>query len=291
MNEINTKKQLSNFGNIDHPIAIGAMGGSGTRIVAQILIESGIFLGDDLNKANDNLWFTRLFKDPFWFKDANKNELDSRLRIFEKLMTKRRLNKKELKELYLASINNTTFRTKKKELLKVFLKSFTFSPSKKLWGWKEPNTHLYIKQLSDYFKNLKYIHVIRHGLDMAFAKNKQQLINWGDNFGILPSEDGKSLPYFQLEYWIRSNFIAIENARSILNDRFYLLYFDELCMNPSNEIRRIFNFLDIPLKKELFSYLITIPKIPKTSGRYKVKDLSLFTKDQLIQIEKLGFSI
>lgn len=46
----------------DNVIAIGALGGSGTRICAQILIELGVFMGHDLNNANDNLLFTRLFK-------------------------------------------------------------------------------------------------------------------------------------------------------------------------------------------------------------------------------------
>ena len=49
-------------------IAIGALGGSGTRAVAQVFLEAGIYMGDDLNRANDNLIFTRLFKDPNWYK-------------------------------------------------------------------------------------------------------------------------------------------------------------------------------------------------------------------------------
>ena len=46
-------------------IAIGALGGSGTRAIAQVLMDAGIYLGDSLNNANDNKLFTRLFKNPF----------------------------------------------------------------------------------------------------------------------------------------------------------------------------------------------------------------------------------
>src|SRR5690348_1121191 len=44
------------------PVAIGGVGGSGTRVVASFLQMLGYFLGDDLNSELDNLWFTLLFK-------------------------------------------------------------------------------------------------------------------------------------------------------------------------------------------------------------------------------------
>jgi hypothetical protein len=44
------------------PVIIGGVGGSGTRLIAQMLKELGFYLGSDLNSANDNLWFTLLFK-------------------------------------------------------------------------------------------------------------------------------------------------------------------------------------------------------------------------------------
>lgn len=48
-------------------IAIGAVGGSGTRVVAKIFMDAGVFVGDDLNAQNDNLTFTQLFKNPDWY--------------------------------------------------------------------------------------------------------------------------------------------------------------------------------------------------------------------------------
>ena len=47
---------------IKPPVAIGGVGGSGTRLIAQILHEAGFYLGDDLSYAIDNLWFTLLFR-------------------------------------------------------------------------------------------------------------------------------------------------------------------------------------------------------------------------------------
>src|SRR6266550_6138718 len=44
------------------PVAIGGVGGSGTRLVAEILRHLGYYMGRDLNEASDNLWFTLLFR-------------------------------------------------------------------------------------------------------------------------------------------------------------------------------------------------------------------------------------
>jgi len=68
------------------PVVVGGLGGSGTRVVAEILIEFGFYLGSDLNAANDNLWFTLLFKRPRWFVGSSNGEIFKALRIFEKAM-------------------------------------------------------------------------------------------------------------------------------------------------------------------------------------------------------------
>jgi hypothetical protein len=45
-----------------HVLAIGGIGGSGTRIGAAFLQILGYYIGDDLNEPLDNLWLTLLFK-------------------------------------------------------------------------------------------------------------------------------------------------------------------------------------------------------------------------------------
>ena len=53
-------------------VAAGALG-SGTRVIAQILINLGINLGG-VNEPNDNLIFTALFKSPKWYKLSHQKE-------------------------------------------------------------------------------------------------------------------------------------------------------------------------------------------------------------------------
>ena len=63
------------------PIAVGGIGGSGTRLIADCLRELDLFIGGDLNPAYDNLWFTLLFKhqDVLAISDA---EFDQRAAVF-----------------------------------------------------------------------------------------------------------------------------------------------------------------------------------------------------------------
>ena len=70
-------------------VVVSGVGGSGTRIIAELLNKMGFYLGNDLNSANDNLLFTLLFKKPKWFM-LNSNEksfeIYKRLNLFKKIM-------------------------------------------------------------------------------------------------------------------------------------------------------------------------------------------------------------
>lgn len=71
------------------PVVVGALGGSGTRLIARILMESGFFMGSDLNRERDNLWFTLLFKRPRWFAEVatkDPGQIRTAMRIMEKAM-------------------------------------------------------------------------------------------------------------------------------------------------------------------------------------------------------------
>ena len=56
---------------VSPPLVIGGLGGSGTRVVADIVLAQGWYLGQDLNRAKDNLLFTLLFKRPYWRKQLS----------------------------------------------------------------------------------------------------------------------------------------------------------------------------------------------------------------------------
>jgi len=273
-------------------IAIGALGGSGTRAIAQVLIEAGIYMGDDLNGPNDNLIFTRLFKNPSWYANASKEEINKRLDAFRDYMEQDRLSFNSAAVLIKASMTNPTFRQNKKLAKNILRKIFSASKERSIWGWKEPNTQIFIDEISDYFPNLKYIHIVRHGLDMAFSKNTQQLRNWGHRYDIHLSgkETDDEIAYKQMEYWVRSTQDAVTKGKK-LGERFLLINHSTFCQQPIEEIDKLIQFLGAEVKKNKLNELYQVPKKPTTLGRYKNHDLQMFDERHISYVKKMGFEL
>jgi hypothetical protein len=227
-------------------IAIGALGGSGTRAIAEVLIQSGIYMGDDLNNANDNLIYTRLFKNPDWYANSSDIKKPRRMRVFENYMRFNKLSFRDLIELFIASKSNPTFHSTAKFYLRNTKKLFGKGIDRVNWGWKEPNTQIYMLELLNFFDKLKYIHVLRHGLDMAFSNNKQQLKNWGWKYNIIldENETGDELAIKQLDYWIESTKDVLEKSKQY-NNRFLLINHTNFCNQPKAVIDKILAFSDI----------------------------------------------
>lgn len=275
-------------------IAIGALGGSGTRVVAEILENLDIFIGNDLNGAKDNLLYTRLFKNINWYKSSSIEDRFIRHQIFEKCMTGVNLSFSERIEFFKAAKSNTLWKSSLSYYKNIFFgSSLIASKSHNKWGWKEPNTHIFIEDIHRYFKGLKYIYVIRHGLDMAYSSNKQQLHNWGFLYGInVNSNDtAESLAKKQLQFWIKSSERAISLGQELFNENFYILNHQKLCEKPRAEIEKLVSFLSLNINEEQIKNIAKLPKMPRTSGRYKSKDISVFSEEELNKTKSLGFTI
>ncbi len=273
-------------------IAIGALGGSGTRAIAEVLIHSGIYMGDDLNGPNDNLIFTRLFKNPDWYRKSSDSQKQKRMSLFENYMRFNKLSLQELNELYLASKSNPTFHSTSKFYLRVVKKLFSKGKNTDNWGWKEPNTHIYMNELLDFFDELKYVHVLRNGLDMAFSNNKQQLNNWGWKYNIRldGKESDNELAVKQFDYWIESTKDVLEKSKKYSN-RFLLINHTNFCNQPKIEIDKLLEFAGINLSISEKEELYRIPKNTGSNNRYKNKDLSIFESEKIEYVKKLGFEI
>lgn len=272
-------------------IAIGALGGSGTRAVAKIVKESGVFIGDELNGPLDNLIFTRLFKNPKWNKKAAISDINFRLSVFEKYMKGEKLDFGSFYELLKVAKSNKLSPSRYNFYFNVLKRRAILEKPRDVWGWKEPNTQFYIKEVLDYFPDLKYIHVIRNGLDMAFSTNKQQLHNWHWKFNI--DKDFKNKESFnQLNLWIRSTKKVIKIAQEEkYKNRILILNHTALCDNPKEEIDRIIDFCGIPLSQEKLNKLYEIPGDKGSNDRYKNYDLSIFDSEQLKFVESMGFNL
>jgi hypothetical protein len=307
---------------IDPYICVGGIGGSGTRVIAMILASLGLNMGNDLNEAFDNLTFTLLFKrkDILDISDTEFNQL--RL-IYEKLFTNETFNKKEIKLIYSLIkkdrpghpskwlkervsnlINKTKFfenwLTDKNVIDDIQLRNKFKSLTDKLttnklpidlnglWGWKEPNTHVILERMLKYYSNMKYIHVMRNGLDMAFSNNQNQVLLWGRQ--LLKKSDFKNIHNASLKYWCLVTKKIIKLGKMMGSDRFLLINFDKLCSRPSKYLKKICNFLNISKKAVRgLKYLIEPPS--NSIGKFCSQDLSIFDLEDILYVKKLGFNV
>jgi hypothetical protein len=288
------------------PVVIGGVGGSGTRVVGEIMRRLQVYIGANLNKAGDNKWFTLLCKLPRWDPDPDgpdATQIRRSLSILEKAMTGVLVPTREDRRAISAVAHRCSDFTKQGDLRddrsKAWLADVTDTlihsrgqvrEDSPLWGWKEPNSHLFLPHLRTYFGDrLRYVHVIRHGIYMAHSRNQAQASRWGSQFGI---EGGVSTnPVRSLDYWIASNGLAIERGRAMPEGTFLLVNHDDLCRSPRVEVRRFVEFLGIETPEETMEELMALPN-PPLPLEFTLEQMRLeFGDERLAKVRALGFSL
>ena len=223
------------------PLVIGGSGGSGTRLVCQFFQHLGYNMGSDLNEALDNLLFTFLLKRPGYFKDLHDPKITSAIILFNKA-TNGSLNLLDRLRLYLAYKNNNHAIDANEMHFKRarYKKALGAKPKDKPWGWKEPNNQLFIQHIHSYYRDVKYIHVIRNGYYMCQSSNQQQLRNWGDWFGIQPTSTSL---IDQAKFWIAINSNTIKYCQEHLRNQFLIVNYDDLLLESDKIKREIYAFI------------------------------------------------
>lgn len=279
------------FQNINSPVVVGGVGGSGTRVVAQMLMQAGVYMGEMLNEPNDNLWFTLLFRRPNLLKRKSVEEQMQLLEIFRKRMFAEKISfteKMKVRGTALEFISNRYIKSSEWFSLPMKIsKSIcgsTRASDNNYWGWKEPNTHFYIPLLAKKFPEMKYLLVMRNGLDMAFSNNQIQLRNFGNEYGISGFSAADSL-----QYWILANKKAIERGEKLLGKNFKVLRLEDLCANAEAETKKLLEWAEIKFDDDLLKKISSIPQLPQSSDRFKENDLSIFTPHQLEAVKQLGY--
>lgn len=282
---------------LDGPVIVGGLNGSGTRVVARILQEMGYYLGQDFNEALDNLWFTLLLKRPRWYlqhREPDDPAVQQVLDLLTRLMMGQdKLSPADWRYILSAAVS---YSFEHREHKSVWVSRRVMSMARRTaisqsdfkgWGWKEPHSHFYLPYLARHFPTMKYIHMIRHGLDMAFSGKPEQHDKWGDLFGIEagPSANERTM----LEFWLKANQRAVQLGEELLGERFMVLLFDKLCDEPEAQITRIVDFLGV--QKVNLDLLVKIPQKPDTKGRYKRHDISIFSPDEIEQVRAFGFQV
>jgi hypothetical protein len=272
------------------PVAIGGIGGSGTRVVAAIAARAGLTLGDDLNGVLDNLTFTLLFKRPEVVAAAD-SEFAALTGIFVKAM--RGLGSLTRPEQDLVARAAATPRAQhvvpwlRERARRLDAAAADARPRPERWGWKEPNTHVVLDRLCAALPSLRYVHVARHGLDMAYSANQNQLRLWGPLFLGGPID---ITPASALAYWCAVHRRVLACADD-MGDDFLLVSYDDLCREPHEQVARLLDFLGVGVPAPELARLAGIVVRPPSIGRYAAHGLAGFDAADLAYVEQLGFAL
>ena len=156
------------------------------------------------------------------------------------------------------------------------------------WGWKEPNTHIILERLLKYYPKMKYIHLMRNGLDMAFSENQNQVKLWGRQ--LLKESDFINIHYASLKYWCLVHKNIIKLGKKMGLDYFLLINFDKLCLEPRKYLKIICKFLNVS-KKAIRGLKPLIEPPSGSVGKFRSHDLSIFDPEDIIYVKELGFDI
>jgi len=271
------------------PVVIGGVGGSGTRLIAQICGELGLYMGEDQNAALDNLWFTLLFKrvESLSCDDPQMAEL---IDILIRGMTGYAPIGPQQQRL-IRTLGDTDRPQHPAAWLQQRAQSLLATrrvlASDERWGWKEPNSHIVLDELVRYLPGMRYVHVMRHGLDMAYSDNQNQLRLWGPS---VLAGDCEVNPRNSLRYWCWVHQRMLE-ARDRLGSVFLLLNYDRFCVDPAPGLDALAAHIGVALTPAQRSSMLTLVKPPESIGRYRSHATDQFRAEDIALVRRLGYEV
>ena len=268
-------------------VAVGGVGGSGTRLVAELLRALGLQMGDQcLNRASDALWFTLLFKRAE-IMAVDEAEFD----LLTHSMVAGLTGGSPLSQAWIDHVRNLASTPRSHhptEPLRAAAESLILAARQPAhgipWGWKEPNTHVVIERLWQRLPRLRYVHVVRNGLDMAFSRNQQQVELWG---AAMLGGPASPTPARSLHYWCR-----VQQRMQVLHAanpaRMYWLDYDALCRDPRATLPALLSFLGLP-SEAVDDALIERLGVVVPVSRHCDEQLREFAPADVAYVHSLGY--
>jgi Sulfotransferase family len=280
---------MLNHPDVPSPVAVGGIGGSGTRVVAALLVLLGYYLGDDLNEPIDNLWFTLLFK-----RRSSLSDSDPVFRHLLKLFVSRMSGNTTFAEEDTVRLFRLAERDQPQHARKWLIdraSSFCSGRTSKRpyqpWAWKEPNTHIVVDRIFRFDTQLKYIHVVRHPIDMATSSNQSQLALWGPM--ILGDEVAEITPRASLAFWC-----AAHRRITSLTDRWparsMIVDYDALCRAPNTHCASIAGFVGVRVTDDVRSTFNSLVRRSRLR-RFNSGELSGFDACDLEYVADSGYPL
>ena len=233
------------------PLVIGATGGSGTRVIARIAKHAGYNLGSRLNSSEDALEF-------YSFHDTWINPFVSSQRRGESVTPWQSARMKEDFHAALARHIPEAERCGTR------------------WGWKAPRSIYLLPFLHAQFAQLKFIHLLRDGRDMALSPNQNQLRKHGRAVLSWRERLLHSTAQSSMLLWADVNLRAADYGEASLRENYLRVYFEDLCAKPLEATAQIVNFLGAPIDPAPIARTEITP--PGSLGRWRTCSPQIVSK-------------
>lgn len=232
------------------PLVVGGTGGSATRLVTRIVRLAGRFMGSNVNAFDDALDLARF--DWRWGLDyLRARKIGEEQEIAERMAE----DHDEAVRRHLAPLGRR---------------------SAMPWGWKHPHSYLMLPFLNERYQELRFVHVVRDGRDIAFSTNQQQALHYGPL--ALGEHDAHAGPAAvrSAAYWAWANALAAEDGRRHLGERYLCLRFEDLCGEPEATAARLLTFASGRVADDaLVSEAVTQISPPASVGRWRSAQIDL----------------
>ncbi|MFK8081748.1 MAG: sulfotransferase [Granulosicoccus sp.] len=252
---------------VEHIVAVGGLGGSGTRVISQILQEAGLRFCADQNAPLDTLAFTLFFNQDALSLD--RTEFAERARFFNKCRFACQLESGDEARLrYLADqCRLQQSRQWFHERVDAILMNQEI-PCTGNWGWKSPPTHFFTERFLECWQNFRFVMVVRNAYDMILSGNRIQQRFWAHHSGFVSPSSCTLDSDFAFWCYVHRSMVDVQRR---FPERVIFISHDRLIAEPRVEVNRLLSFAFSEVEKTDVSSeaLYDIPQRPDTKDRGK----------------------
>jgi hypothetical protein len=239
------------FASYGPPIIVFNKSHSGSRILARLLGNCGVFIGNNLNESEDSPDILRLIE-PM---------VERHYPDYTRLMGE---GDPDLVDL----------------VVSVFENHLRDCADGQRWGWKLCETLYILPILSRLFPGARYVHLVRDGRDVSFSDHvSPELPFWRkvyfDTADItcwrghgMNHRDYRRAPHvFNARHWVNSVSVA-RHYGAMLGEGFTQIRYEDLVQNPEATARRLLLDLNIPFTEEILTNFAASTHTSKI-GKYR----------------------
>ena len=279
---------------METPFVVIGMHRSGTSLVSRILDKSGIMMGKDVQTDHESKFFIQLNK---WiYQNAGADW--ARPKALEELIdyAPARKQVEEYLRIRIASSSSKKFSGRN-------LKNGLFDMDSK-WGWKDPRNGPSLPIWKDIWPEMKIIHVVRHGVDVAASLHSRSLKNWTEDEGRFkkwtkmykwrssksPIRKGQRAATLShaLEFWAEQMDVekkVIQSYENVLEIRY-----EDLLTSPAVVLKDIWNYIGKETDEKLLREIETMVDYSRAFAYKQNEELSVFAQENKSILEKFGYS-